>query len=163
MPVMKHLWILLLVICCSSCQFFETEKISAETFYEEEMAALDWREVDQYPAFQNCNSITEKSGQKSCFETSLSQQLQEAIALHKQKVVYDLLDTLHLKFTISKEGRIISDTIVLDSLVRLALPELESRLNQGISNLPTVSPAQKRGVPVTTQFTLPIILTTKSL
>ncbi len=31
---MKHFKLLFVVLLCTSCQFFETEKISSETFYE---------------------------------------------------------------------------------------------------------------------------------
>ncbi|MAL59694.1 MAG: hypothetical protein CMC14_06580, partial [Flavobacteriaceae bacterium] len=52
----------------SSCQYFNTERISSETFYEEEIESINWSEVDTYPMFRECETFTEKEVQKTCFQ-----------------------------------------------------------------------------------------------
>ena len=65
----KTLLLLLIAIGISSCQFFETEKISTETFLKEEINAINWKDVDRYPVFKECEGISDKLETKSCFET----------------------------------------------------------------------------------------------
>ena len=48
--------IALLVI--TSCNF-ETKKISSEEVLELESKTLNWKEVDEYPAFEDCQNETE--------------------------------------------------------------------------------------------------------
>ncbi|MFT5102770.1 MAG: hypothetical protein ACI86C_000415, partial [Candidatus Latescibacterota bacterium] len=76
---MKHIIYILLLLLITSCQFFETDKITTETFYEEEMKTIDWKRVDQYPAFSNCENYTEKEAQKDCFINTLSKHVYGAL------------------------------------------------------------------------------------
>ena len=69
---MKHaIFSLFLLVLASSCQFFETEKISTETFYEEEIKAIDWKDVDQYPVFTECSDFSEKKSPSFVFRIDL--------------------------------------------------------------------------------------------
>ncbi|MCG8571122.1 MAG: hypothetical protein MJB14_13395, partial [Spirochaetes bacterium] len=72
-----------------------------------------------------------------------------------------LNDTLLLAFTISREGVLQVESIEQDSLVRVELPHMEQWIMESIDSLPDVTPAYKRGIPVHTQFTLPIVLRTE--
>jgi len=161
---MKYYSILILfLLLTTSCQFFETEKISSDIFYEDEMESIDWKEVDQYPSFVACESYTEKLAQKSCFETTLSTHLYQSIQEKKFSTVKDMHDTIPLSFTISREGVIEVTNIHMDSLLTLELPLFERWIMESVGSLPNLSPAYKRGIPVQTQFTLPIVLKTEGL
>ena len=43
-----------ILVCCNN---FETKKISSEEVLCQEPKSLNWREVDEYPAFENCKKI----------------------------------------------------------------------------------------------------------
>ena len=160
---MKYLKILLILLLTGSCQYFETEKISTETFYEEEIKAIDWNDVDKYPAFSNCEKLNEKVDQKSCFENTLSQHLRKTFTNNNAIAVHDLNDTVQLTFSISNKGKIEVTSIKMDSVTQVEFPSLEAWFIQGIDTLTLVSPAYKRAMPVATQFTLPIIIRTQNL
>ena len=100
---MKYVLLLTIFILATSCQFFETEKISSETFYDEEIKTIDWKEVDQYPVFKACESLSEKKEQKICFEKTLSMFLFEAVSNNKDVSIHSLHDTIHIQFSISEE------------------------------------------------------------
>jgi hypothetical protein len=159
----KGLLFFLFLVGLNSCSFFETEKISTETFYKEELKSIDWKDVDQYPAFVNCEDISEKIAQKTCFENTLSSHLQQSFNLHNAIAIHDLNDTVQLAFSINNKGKLEVTTIKMDSLLKEEFPLLEAWFTEGIDTLHPVAPAYKRGVPVATQFTLPIVIKTKDL
>ncbi|WP_432411891.1 hypothetical protein [Rasiella sp. SM2506] len=159
---MKHFTYLLIVLLCTSCQFFETEKISSETFYEEELKTIDWKNVDRYPAFASCDTLSEKEQQKSCFESELAYQLQKSMTAQGVTSLQDLNDTIILSFSISEKAQISILDMQVDSLLQRAFPNLEDSLKYSIDGLQLVAPAYKRGIPVKTQFTLPIVVTTEA-
>ncbi|WP_339832542.1 hypothetical protein [uncultured Altibacter sp.] len=155
----------MLVLCTlfSSCRFFETEKISTETFYEEEVRTIDWQEVDQYPTFTECELETEKLQQKSCFERTLSARIYEYLYSKQMKALKDLNDTLFLDFAVNRNATLTVDTVKIDSVIKAEFPKLEGWIQQSINAIQLEAPAYKRGIPVKTEFTLPITIKTQEL
>jgi len=143
-------------LLATSCQYFNTEKISSETFYEEEIKAIEWDQVDQYPAFKSCANYTEKAEQKECFESTLGTFVSDFIRGKNVVTHADLNSTVQLDFIISKSGAIDSLQIVMDSLLLKKIPKLKDWLTHSIDSLPPLEPALKRGIPVKTKFTLPV-------
>jgi len=156
----KALLLLLLFIGVSSCQFFETEKISSKTFLEEEIKSINWNDVDQYPIFQNCENKIEKTSQKSCFETTLINHLYQSIQSKKTIVSTDLNETIVIDFTVNEKGILSVSNIKMDSILQNQLPLLENKIIQGLDSLQPIAPAYKRGIPVRTTFKLPIVIKT---
>jgi len=155
---MKRLKFLLILLLATSCQFFNTEKISSDTFYEEEIKAIEWDQVDQYPAFKNCANYTEKAAQKECFESTLGSFVSDFIRSKDLVTHTDLNSTVQLDFIISKTGAIDSLQIAMDSLLQQKIPKLKDWLTHSIDSLPPLEPALKRGIPVKTKFTLPVLI-----
>lgn len=148
------LWSLFLV----SCQFFETEKISSETFYEEELKAINWEDVDQYPAFSVCEEFTEKQEQKHCFETTLNRIIHQTLESKNIVTGKDINSTVLLAFNISNTGEISTLNIEMDTMIEKEIPLLRQWLVESIDSLPKAAPAYKRGIPVNTKFTLPLVI-----
>ncbi len=158
---MKHNWILMFIFfLATSCQFFETEKISSETFIEEEIKSINWNDVDQYPVFSECEDFTDKLDQKKCFETTLSSQLYYYLHSEKIVVTHNLNDTLELEFEVSAKGELTITNIEIDSILETELPLLKDYIIKSIDTIQPVAPAYKRGIPVRTSFTLPIVIKT---
>lgn len=160
---MKHKYIaILLSLFLVSCQFFETEKISSETFYKEELKAINWEDVDQYPAFSVCEEFTEKQDQKHCFETTLSRYVYQTIGSKNIITGQDINSTVLLAFNISNTGEISNLNIKMDTVIGKEIPLLRQWLVQCIDSLPQVAPAYKRGIPVNTKFILPVVIKTET-
>jgi hypothetical protein len=155
--------ILLLLLVTSSCQFFETEKISTETFYEEDLKAINWNDVDQYPVFRSCESITEKNEQKDCFSQVLIHSLSQAAWNSTTGVGYDLNDTIWLRIDISETAELKVREIQIDSSLLRAYPLMKQALLDRLDSVKLIAPAYKRGIPVRTEFSLPIVVETESL
>ena len=160
---MKHKYLaILLSLFLVSCQFFETEKISSETFYKEELKAINWEDVDQYPAFSVCEEFTEKQDQKHCFETTLSRYVYQTIGSKNIITGQDINSTVLLAFNISNTGEISNLNIKMDTVIGKEIPLLRQWLVQCIDSLPQVAPAYKRGIPVNTKFILPVVIKTET-
>ena len=154
--------LLLFSFVFSSCQFFETEKISSESFLEDEIKAINWKDIDQYPVFQSCENETEKASQKSCFETTLINHLYQSIQSENTIVSKDLNETIIIDFMVNEKGTLSISNMKIDSVLSNQLPLLENKIIQGLDALQPIAPAYKRGIPVKTTFKLPIVIKTNS-
>ncbi len=153
--------LLILFAFATSCKYFNTEKISSEEFLEEGLKSIKWNEVDTYPNFPNCEESLEKIEQKTCFETTL------ITHFHNQLLQKDListgaiLDTVVMTLKVSNNGKITLTEIAGDSITFAKLPHLKLWLQESVITLPLTQAALKRGIPVNTQFTLPLVLKTE--
>lgn len=144
----------------TSCQFFETEKVSSDTIFKEEIKTIDWKDVDSYPSFPNCENAMEKPQQKECFINTISSQLYKSINHESLVATRDIYDTVNVNFQVSSAGELSIVEVKIDSTLRREFPNLETWILQSIDSLRPVAPALKRGIPVRTQFTLPVIIKT---
>lgn len=155
---LKHFVGILAVLVLVSCQLFDQKVPDADVLLKKELKAINWKEVDEYPSFAECNSLENKVLQKKCFFEYLQQLIQERISTDTLAVLYPELDTIEVKVTVLpnaklefapffKKDSVSYDTVKVDSILRVRLV-----------NFPKVNPAIKRGVPVKTQFILPVII-----
>lgn len=157
---MKRL-LLVFFILLTSCDFFQSKKVSTEALLEEEMQAINWKDVDDYPSFADCEGVTTKPEKKMCFENYLYDLLTSNLDAQKIVVTEDVSDTVTLKIHIDKEGKFTIKTIDMDSLTRAQIPELDSILRHSFDSLPKLYPAIKRSQQVATEFSLPVIVNIK--
>ena len=157
----KGLLLLLISIGFSSCQFFETEKISSETFLEEEIKSINWNDVDSYPIFKECENVSGKLAIKSCFETTLINQLYHSINSENFIVSSDLNEEVLIEFIVNEKGKLLISSIEIDSLLQAQIPVLKNYILASIDSLQPIAPAYKRGIPVQTTFKLPIAIKTE--
>lgn len=159
---MRNILVLILMLfLASSCQLFNTEKIPSETFYEKEVEAIDWSEVDQYPVFTECERFSEKPAQKTCFENALANALYNNMVGEDMLAGEELIDTLWIEIWVSKQGELTIKNLEIDSIIQKDFPQLTTRIVQSIDSLDVIAPAYKRGIPVTTQFKLPVVIKTE--
>jgi hypothetical protein len=155
------IFFLCIYFLCSSCRFFETEKISSETFYEEEFKTIEWNEIDQYPTFSTCKELTDKIDQRNCFVNTLSNKFYQSIQDQKWTIMKTIHDTIKLDISVSNSGEIQINRIEIDSLLGYHFPNMSEVLTNSIDSLSLFAPAYKRGIPVNTRFILPIVLNTE--
>lgn len=144
-----------ILVCCNN---FETKKISSQEVLIKETKSLNWREVDEYPAFENCKSITDLNKARTCFEATVANSIYAYLSKQQPIVTQPIDDTLFLYLEISKSGKPVVDSIRVDSVVASQLPELDSWVRQSVDSLPKIFPAIKRGIPVSSVFKMPIII-----
>ena len=151
---------MILLVAASSCQYFGTERISSGKIYQEEIKTIDWNDVDSYPSFPNCKNKMDKPQQKECFISTISSHLHQSISHENMVAVREVYDTVKVNFEVASNGDISVLEIKMDTLLQKDFPNLETWILQSIDSLQPVAPAYKRGIPVKTQFRLPVIVQT---
>lgn len=160
---MKHVLVFLLLGLLTSCQYFNTERISSDEVLEEELNSMDWTDIDTYPAFPSCDGIMEKADQRACFENTILSSIRAQLANGKWVTSTPLSDTVFLQLDVDTTGLLEVAPLALDSLLRASLPKMDSLLLEGLKQLDRPAPAYKRGIPVRSKFTLPIVIDSEDL
>lgn len=155
---MKPIALFLILLFVTSCSYFENKKVHSKDLLEEELKTFNWNEVDTYPTFSSCDSITIKEDSKACFQNTLVQSVNNFLENQNLVVADDVNDTIRLRLIINNMGILEVDHIDLNPETEYQIPEIDSLLRQSLKEIPKIYPAIKRGQQVTTVFELPIIV-----
>ena len=155
---MRPIVFLLILLLATSCNYFEKKKVYSEDLLEEELQTFNWKEVDTYPTFDNCDSITVKEDSKMCFQNTLITNVNKFLADQNLVVSNDVNDTIRLKIIINNTGFLEVESIKIQPETLIEIPEIDSLLRQSLKSIPKIYPAIKRGQQVTTVFELPVIV-----
>ena len=157
---MKKISFLLLVSILQSCQYFEKQVPSEKELLDQQIKEINWKEVDQYPSIVDCEKLTDPVQQKQCFFEFLANTIQQKLSVDTLKILFPKLDTIEVKVTVNSnatmkfEPQFPKDTVAYDTI------KIDSILKIKLVDFPKVNPAIKRGIPVKTQFILPVIIKT---
>lgn len=131
---------------------------SEKDLLQKELKAINWKQVDEYPSVADCENIDNKVQRQQCFFEVLTQLIQQKLSVDTLSVLYPKLDTIEVKVTIFPnatmqfEPQFPKDSVAYDRI------KIDSILKARLVDFPKVNPAIKRGVPVKTQFILPVII-----
>ncbi|WP_149205658.1 hypothetical protein [Flavobacterium johnsoniae] len=159
---MKQFFFFIVFIFFNSCQYFEKKVPSEKELLQKELKSINWKEVDEYPTVSDCETITDKKERQKCFFDVMSQLIQQKLDVDSLSILYPDLDTIQVKVTIfpnSKmkfEPQFQKDSVAYDTI------RIDSILHARLVDFPKVNPAIKRGLPVKTQFILPVIIKEKN-
>ena len=149
---------ILLILCGTSCDYFRKPVPSKEVLLQEELKAINWNQVDQYPSIKECENIEEKSQRQNCFFEYLTTIIQQKLSQDTLPFSGIDLDTIIVKVTVFPDATIdFEPQFPQDSLAYDKI-KIDSLLTEKLKNFPRINPALKRGIPVKTQFILPVIL-----
>lgn len=141
-----------------SCNYYEKQVPSKDALLEKELKAINWNEVDEYPSVSECERIDDKAARNQCFFDFITHAIQQKLSIDTLSVLYPTLDTIRVKVTVfpdatlSFEPQFPKDSLAYDAI------KIDSILHARLSDFPKINPALKRGIPVKTQFILPVIL-----
>lgn len=158
---MKYLTILFLILCVSSCDYFDKKKVYSEDILKKDLQTFNWNEVDEYPTFAVCDSSSTKAQRKYCFETTLSSHIISQLDIEKIVVTKDINDTIIIRFQISETGKLSVIDIKISDLIKAQIPKIDTLLIESLKDLPKIFPAIKRSQQVKTEFKLPIVINVK--
>tara|TARA_Y100000758_G_scaffold177828_1_gene126458 strand:- start:211 stop:636 length:426 start_codon:yes stop_codon:yes gene_type:complete len=137
------------------------KKISVDEILDEEWKTFNWSDVDEYPSFSTCDSLSSLSLKKECFIFTLSNQISVDLISNTKTVNRIIQDTVILKFTISKDGEIDFDELIVDESIIDLRSLIDLSFKSSIKKLPKIFPAIKRGQQVNVKFSLPIYVSTE--
>ena len=156
----KFLILLLFPLIFGSCQYFGQQVPSEKVLLEKELKAINWNEVDEYPSLVSCDSIRDKELKKNCFFEYLTALIQQKLSIDTLTVLYPQLDTIEVRVTVLPNATMQFEPQLSDSLM-YDRAKIDSIIKVRLVDFPDVHPALKRGIPVKTQFVLPVILDIK--
>ena len=148
----------IVVLTLTSCDYFKTKKVYTEDILEEELQAINWNDVDEYPTFSTCDASATNLDKKACFERLLHEFLNANLSRQNIIVTEDVNDTVVLKIHIDKQGNFSIKDIVSREFTRNQIPKLDSILRSSFDSLPQIYPAIKRSQHVATEFSLPVVV-----
>lgn len=125
---------------------------------QNELKSINWKEVDEYPSVVDCEKIDNRAQRQKCFFEVLTQLIQQKLSVDTLSVLYPELDTIEVKVTVFPnatlqfEPQFPKDSVTYDKI------KIDSILKARLIDFPKINPAIKRGIPVKTQFILPVIL-----
>ncbi|WP_409415384.1 hypothetical protein [Flavobacterium sp. PS2] len=155
---MKQFSLLLIILSFNSCQYFEKQVPSEKELLQKELKSINWKEVDEFPSVVDCEKIENKKQRQQCFFEIMTQLIQQKLSSDTLAILYPELDTIEVKVTIFPnatmkfEPQFPKDSVAYDTV------KIDSILRARLVDFPKVNPAIKRGIPVKTQFILPVIL-----
>lgn len=138
-----------------SCDFFQKKELQLNQVVD---TIVDFNSVDVFPLFPSCDSIPSEERQKICSQIKLSEQIYSSLAAYQIEVSEKMNDTILVKLHVNSIGNVSLVNIQSSEFIKKQIPKLDSLIGVGVNNLPTLKAAIKRGIPVTTEFTLPIVL-----
>ena len=146
-------FLIVLVFCVSCNELSFTKKNKTNALID---SLLDFSSVDVSPSFKVCDSIIDKSKKTDCFRMTIHQKIGEELAQYSFTIKDSISEIVWIDLRINSKGLIAIDEIESPEKIKKELPELDSLLDVSIKKMPIIFPALKRGMPVTTQYRLPI-------
>jgi hypothetical protein len=156
--MLKRLFVIPFLFLALSCQYFEKQVPSEKELLEKRMKEINWQEVDEYPSIADCESLSDATQRKQCFFDFMQATIAQKLAVDTLSTLFPQLDTIEVKVTIlpnanlTFEPQFPKDSVAYDTI------KIDSILRARLIDFPKVNPAIKRGIPVKTQFVLPVII-----
>ena len=146
-----------LLLLITSCDFLSPPKQGNLQAYD---TIVDFTKVDVSPAFNRCRSLSEEEKSK-CFREEIHERFTNSLQEYLFVIQEGIEEEVLIDLLINAEGKFILKNITASKDVNQQLPELDSILKSTIEKLPQIQPATKRGIPVATQYHLPLKIQTK--
>lgn len=154
---MQRCWFLVGVLFFTSCNYFISKEEKTKKLLNDELMAIDWNDVDQFPLFDECDEMAQKSEQRRCFEREMLQRFVAAFSDTVYEVDQEIKDTLFVDFEVDEDGFVNITEIEENNAIEKVVPGFREEVRSRFKNI-TVRPAIKRDVFVKMKFRLPIIL-----
>jgi len=158
---MKKIAFLFLVIFLASCQYFDKQVPDEDELLQQRLKEIDWKKVSSYPSLAECDVITDKALKKECFFSTMTRLIQEKLGVDTIAMLYPEIDTIQVKVTVFPDATLQFEPQIPQDSVRYDVVKIDSILKARLVDFPKIEPAQKEGVPVKSQFILPVILDVK--
>lgn len=118
-------------------------------------AVIDYTKVDVSPTFKNCKNLSIKKN-SVCFSEEINKRMQASLITYNFVTEQAINETVLIDLLIDNRGSFRLKKITASIAIKNQLPKLDSVLGSAIKKLPIITPAFKRGIPVTTQYQLPL-------
>jgi hypothetical protein len=150
---LRFLSFLLMMILFTSCDKISFSKNKNIQVLD---TIVDYSSVDTFPSFKACDSIFDKTKKSDCFRTTIHQKIGAELQQHTFVIKDSIDEVIYVDLIINSKGVFTLDAIQSSNNIKNALPQLDSILSLCVYNLPRIHAAHKRGILVSTKYSLPI-------
>lgn len=151
--LLRVLFFLLIAFFVTSCDKISFSKNDKNIVLN---TSVDFSSVDTFPSFKVCDSIIDKTQKTDCFRITIHQKIGADLLQHTFIIKDSIDEVIYVDLIINSEGIFTLDAIQSSNNIKKVLPHLDSLLRESVQNLPKIIPANKRGIPVTIKYSLPI-------
>lgn len=155
---LRVLSFLLLIVFFTSCDKFSFSK---KDKFKELDTVVDFTSVDTFPSFKECDSIIDKTKKADCFRTTIHKKIGEELLQHSLSIKDSIDEIIEVDLIINSKGKVVFQNLKTSEKVSKQLPKLDSIIQLSVNKLPSIYPAIKRGIPVTSKYQLPIRIVLK--
>lgn len=148
----------LMLLLITSCDKFSFSK---KQILQELDTIVNFSSVDTSPSFKVCVAIIDKQKKAHCFRSTIHQKIGEGLLKHEFMIKDVISEMVYVDLLISSNGQIILAAVESSENIKQQLPKLDSILTVSIAEIPSIYPAIKRGIPVSTKYRLPIVIELK--
>ncbi|WP_297805929.1 hypothetical protein [uncultured Polaribacter sp.] len=145
--------LLLMVLFITSCDKFSFSK---NKNIQDLDTIVDFSSVDTFPSFKPCDSIIDKTKKTDCFRTTIHQKIGAELLQHTFIIKDSIDEIIYVDLIISSEGIFTLHAIQSSNNIKKVLPQLDGLLRESVGKLPKIYAANKRGIPVSVKYSLPI-------
>jgi hypothetical protein len=142
----------------TSCDWQKSPDVLTQELADAELKTINWNELDQFPLFSVCDETVSKPKQQECFQSTLMLHLSMALQDFNLKVNNEISDTLYLNFKVDTLGSVSVLDISNHAIISLENPDFINFVDKRLKGLPKLEPALKRGIPVSAQFRVPLVI-----
>lgn len=154
----KISFLFLLILVCASCEFFTFKKTS---HLQDLDTIISFTTVDNAPTFLVCKDLIEITAKNECFRNTLHKELSKNFANYKIEVRKTINEELLLDILIDSKGFPSVKNIRYSNLIKESIKNIDSLIIKSVADLPKLFPAVKRGIPVSTQYQIPLQINIK--
>jgi hypothetical protein len=158
---MKKIAFLFLPMLLASCQYFDKQVPNEDELLQQRLKEIDWNRVSSYPSLEECDVITDKKLKKDCFFSTITRLIQEKLDNDTIAMMYPEIDTIQVKVTVFPDATLQFEPQIEQDSVTYNVVKIDSIIKARLVDFPKIQPAQKEGVPVKSQFIVPVILDVK--
>jgi hypothetical protein len=155
---LKKYFVLVVVLVLQSCQYFEKQVPSEQVLLAKQLKEINWKEVDEYPSVADCEKLSDSALRKQCFFDFMQTTIEQKLAVDKLLTLFPKLDTIAVKVTVFSDASLTFEPQFPKDAVAYDTIKIDSILRARLVDFPKINPAIKRGIPVKTQFVLPVII-----
>ncbi len=145
--------LLLMVLFITSCDKFSFSK---NKNIQDLDTIVDFSSVDTFPSFKPCDSIIDKTKKTDCFRTTIHQKIGAELLQHTFIIKDSIDEIIYVDLIINSEGIFTLHAIQSSNNIKKVLPQLDGLLRESVEKLPKIYAANKRGIPVSVKYSLPI-------
>ena len=145
--------LLLMVLFITSCDKFSFSK---NKNIQDLDTIVDFSSVDTFPSFKPCDSIIDKTKKTDCFRTTIHQKIGAELLKHTFIIKDSIDEIIYVDLIINSEGIFTLHAIQSSNNIKKVLPQLDGLLRESVGKLPKIYAANKRGIPVSVKYSLPI-------